>query len=722
MFKKFKQQLSKTILNKKLKLVFLFLFALGLLFNASPAQALFGVADFGIFDVVILSLDALDFIDSAVIGTLMSLLMLMLKSTVLLVFSVFLLQWAIDLPINLGNDVVVQGWNFIAGISNALLLLVLVFIALAYILKIETFEAKKALPKLILIALLINFSKVFVGVFVDIAEILQNSISGAFGDDWIRSAMKPLETSGLKLFGVLVGIITSYSIMAHIPFASVIALTAILILFITGPLFQFLGNVVILIIFNFATGAILLLFAVLFLMRIAIIWILTIFAPLAFVASVLETTKKHWDRWLKMLVEWSFLGIVNLFLLGLGLKFLGEIIKMPEGEGRFSLNVLTGTFDVPNFIYYYLFLLVYLGVVLILSKQNMPEFADALIGQSKTLVKGGAKLVPQRAKRGFAEFKGRVGGLGRDIGAKVGGKMGDWGARLAGAETPDEAGIFKKARLAMGRGIGVRMGITGGRMKARQEEAESATIDNFKKEVKGRSKTGQFVELQSALKNKHTDKIIGTMEAMMENRTLGKAEEDGIFGTKDYQKYVKEAEKRNRKSLQLYDIKSAAQVLEPEKWQEGEESKREIMSNMLAKIKPSDIKLMSEKSLTDEGVKKAMVDTLNGNQMAEIGKNFGRHIVEGIQEEIEERKTAEKVAEKNPPLTLWLYGNTAQNLGLKLPGKTLEKNEINKIVKEARENIIKKKGVEDKKEEKITEKEERKIVEAAKKIVEKEGE
>jgi len=692
MFIFFKNQSSKTILNKKLKLVFLFLFTLGLLFNASPTQALFGVGDFGIFDVVGIALDALDFIDSAVIGALMSLLLLMLKSTVLLSLSTFLLQWAIDLPVNLSNEVVIQGWNFIAGISNAFLALVLVFIALSYILKIETFEAKKALPKLILIALLINFSKVFVGIFVDIAEILQNTISGALGENFISLAMSPLETSGLNLFGGLVAIIVGYSILALVPFANVVALMALLTLFITGPLFQFLGNVVLLILFNFASGTIFLLFTALFLMRIAMIWILTIFAPLAFVASILKPTKKHWDKWLKTLIEWSFLGIVNLFLLGLGLKFLGAIIEQPAVS--WNLNVLAGNFEVPEFIYYYLFLLVYLGVVFHLSKQNMPEFAQVLIDQGKTLVKGGAKLIPQRAKDRGTALRERVRGDSRNLGIKIGGKIGDWGkrGRLAatkGEEEMKKAGRVKKWAWATRRGIGTRMEIAGGRIEAGQKETQKTMIDNFKKEIKGKPEEKQFAELQSAIKNKDIRKIIGTMEAMTEDNTLGKAEESGIFKTKDYQKYVKEAEKRKRPALQLYDIKSAAEAIS-ERWDASNtEIQKEIISEMLTKIKPSDVKLMSEKSLTDDIVKKAIINTFNGNQIAEIGKNFGMHIMEGLQGEIERKKTAEKVAETNPSLALWLHGNTAQNLGFKLPGDYLGKKEIKEKVIKARQNIKK---------------------------------
>ncbi len=396
MFKKYKHQLVKIILNKKLKLVFLFLFALSFLLSASPAHAILGVGDVGIFDIAQVQLDALDFVDSTVLQYFMFLIILILESIVFVSLSASLLQWSIDLPINLTNEVVLQGWNFVAGISNAFLVLILVFIALTYILKLETFEAKKALPKFILIALLINFSKVFVGAFVDIAEIFQNTISTALGGDFVTLAMEPLIQSSLNILGWFTGIIVSYAGAALIPYVNIAALGVLVILFVTGSLLEIIMKAILLIIFNFVAGSIFFSFTGLFLMRIAMIWILTLFAPLAFVAAVLKTTKKHWDKWLHMLTEWSFLGIVVLFLLGLGLKLFGVIVTEPTNP--FQMNALGGTFILPRFIYYYLFLLVYLGVVFYLSKQNMPAFAQALISQATTLVKkgGGAMAGPMK--------------------------------------------------------------------------------------------------------------------------------------------------------------------------------------------------------------------------------------------------------------------------------------------------------------------------------------
>ncbi len=683
MFKKFKRQLSKTILNKKLKLVFLFLFVLGFLFNGSTAQALFGVGDFGIFDVAQVQLDALDFIDSTILKYFILLLALILESTIFSALSASLLQWAINLPINLGNGLVIQGWNFVAGISNAFLVLILVFIALAYILKIETLDAKKALPKFILIALLINFSKVFVGIFVDIADIFQNTISIALGADFVSLAIEPLVASGASVLAWLIGIILGYAGIALIPYGNVAALIILLTLFITGPLFQILGEAVVLIIFNVGAGMIFLFFTGLFLMRIAMIWILTIFSPLAFVASVLKTTKKHWDKWLNMLVSWSFLGIVVLFLLGLGLKFLGVIIAEPE---QFSLTMEGGTFLFQKSMYYYLFMLVYLGVVFKLSKEGMPEFAQALIDQTKTLAKGGGKILGKSAVKSLrkvAVTQSEKEEKWKDVEG--------WKGRLGRGWTKARRTIVAKpVRWAY------RMGGTTPEIAAKKE-SKTTRAEEAKKMMEGQTEEAQRAELKAALdkksvtklgKSRAVSRVVGIMEAMIKDGTLGKAEKDGIFGKEEKKKYMAEEKNMGRRSLQLYDTKTAAEL--DKRWDNSDEKiQKEIIREILVKIKPSDVKLMSEGSLTNEVMKEAIVDTFNGNQMAEIGKNFGMNITEGIQEEIEGREKAKKIAERNPSLALWLHGNTAQNLGFGLPEKNITRPRIQELVKEGREKIQK---------------------------------
>ena len=81
-----------------------------------------------------------------------------------------------------GNRVVEIGWLFTAGLTNMFFILIFVFIALAIILKIESFQAKKALPKLLIMALLVNFSLLFVGATVDISNIFYRTIVPSDGN------------------------------------------------------------------------------------------------------------------------------------------------------------------------------------------------------------------------------------------------------------------------------------------------------------------------------------------------------------------------------------------------------------------------------------------------------------------------------------------------------------------------------------------------------------
>ena len=660
MFKKFKRQLSKTILNKKLKLVFLFLFVLGFLFNGSTAQALFGVGDFGIFDVAQVQLDALDFIDSTILKYFILLLTLILESTVFSALSASLLQWAINLPINLGNGLVVQGWNFVAGISNAFLVLILVFIALAYILKIETLDAKKALPKFILIALLINFSKVFVGIFVDIADIFQNTISIALGADFVSLAIEPLVASGGSVLAWLIGIILGYAGIALIPYGNIAALIILLTLFITGPLFQILGEAVVLIIFNFAAGMIFLFFTGLFLMRIAMIWILTIFSPLAFVASVLKTTKKHWDKWLNMLVSWSFLGIVVLFLLGLGLKFLGVIIAEPE---QFSLTMEGGTFLFQKSMYYYLFILVYLGVVFKLSKENMPEFAEALISQAKTLTQRGGKMLgrtavkrlrrvaatqEQREKeaKDMGGWKGRISRIGVRA-TKLTSIPVRWAYRAAGT-TPEVAarknidGLtknFEKEFGVKGEHIDQAIRIHGSKLGFKtlssekkaafalylaktkgQEGFNKLDVDQQRKAIKSINahSPNKVVDIVKHNPNLVNDKEVGTLVA---NKMVKDTEKD-----KEYQRLKGEGKTHEEALKESAFIKAATS------------------------IKASDIKDHNKSTLIgddNEKLRKIWLERFGPEYWNQIAMNFDQEVMDSFSKTAE-GMGAETLAKKNP--------------------------------------------------------------------------
>ena len=81
------------------------------------------------------------------------------------------------------SDVVKEGWKIVRDLTNVFFVLVLLIIAFATILRIETYGMKALLPKLIIAALLINFSLVISYVFLDFAGVITNTFLETSGDD-----------------------------------------------------------------------------------------------------------------------------------------------------------------------------------------------------------------------------------------------------------------------------------------------------------------------------------------------------------------------------------------------------------------------------------------------------------------------------------------------------------------------------------------------------------
>ncbi len=80
------------------------------------------------------------------------------------------------------SPAVSNGWAIVRDVCNMFFVLILLVIAFATILKIENYSYKKWLPKLILMAILINFSKTICGLLIDFAQVIMLTFVNAFKD------------------------------------------------------------------------------------------------------------------------------------------------------------------------------------------------------------------------------------------------------------------------------------------------------------------------------------------------------------------------------------------------------------------------------------------------------------------------------------------------------------------------------------------------------------
>jgi len=116
-----------------------------------------------------------------------------------------LLDWAMSpggfifLPYTSGGIVDI-GWAITRDLTNIAFVLGMVVIGLATALRYGDYQAKKALPRLILMVLLVNFTPVIVGVLVDAANILMKFfLTEAVGWDAWYALMQGLWGGGSEL-------------------------------------------------------------------------------------------------------------------------------------------------------------------------------------------------------------------------------------------------------------------------------------------------------------------------------------------------------------------------------------------------------------------------------------------------------------------------------------------------------------------------------------------
>jgi len=208
------------------------------------------------------------------------------------------------------NPAVSVGWPIVRNFANIGIVVGLIVIALATILRLEMFgDRKKLLIRLVVAALLINFSLVICGIVIDISNITTKYLlSGGSGGTTttVGSFISQSEwDNSLKVLK---------SAFGREPVDS----PEVLLSKLWGQIFV-----------NMMKGIVGFLYVFLFLFRIMALWILVILSPLAFAAAVFPQTKSMiFDKWLSNFLQWCFIGVFGALFLFLGTEINKEILSI----------------------------------------------------------------------------------------------------------------------------------------------------------------------------------------------------------------------------------------------------------------------------------------------------------------------------------------------------------------------------------------------------------
>ena len=368
----------------------LILIITSIIFLAVPFSAHAGIPILeDIMNAASIALEGVEEVTGPLVAAFLKLFLYLVASFVSLIVSAALFGIMIDNPnwFNLNSPVIDSSWHFTAGLANMFLILILIFIAIQFILKIDTFKTKKTLINLIVVAFLINFSLLFVKILVDVPLFAFNSFKIAAGmggiSGFLGELLAPL--TGVMLpsiigWGIAIG---ALAISFVSPFAAVAQLGFVLAFPATIP---FLAIACLFIMAGFLLAGVFITFFFLFVVRAVILAIFAILSPLAFLALILPQTKKYWDMWLKTVVEWSFLGVILLFFLVIGFRGLNFLIPTENPINFGAPGTWGGIFlAIKGWFVYYFCLFIYLLLVAGVSKKLMPTFAQGLISGTQQL-------------------------------------------------------------------------------------------------------------------------------------------------------------------------------------------------------------------------------------------------------------------------------------------------------------------------------------------------
>ena len=280
------------------------------------------------------------------------------------------------------------GWNIVLQFTNLGFVLAIIVIAFATILRMESYGMKKILWKLVVAALLVNFSLVIAGGFLNISQILT--------DYFLSKAT--LEGQGFSSFSE--NFAAMFKIQAFFKVASVTegfddsvlsGAAAIGNTFGAGVLTN-IASLALLTSFTLIGALVLLAVAIMLLIRYVYMAILLIVLPAVWLAWIFPNTDKHWKEWWDKFIRWTFFPPIMLFFLYLDVyimetqkEYVKGIVAGVNPAAKSSLGLTFGFDAIGNLII--IFGLV-IGGLLVANKLSIigaKEFYGAAQGANKSL-------------------------------------------------------------------------------------------------------------------------------------------------------------------------------------------------------------------------------------------------------------------------------------------------------------------------------------------------
>ncbi len=231
-----------------------------------------------------------------------------------LMFDYVIDETVVKMGTNVKNiDAINIAWTAIRDVANMAFIFILIYIAIATILRLSNVDTKKALINVIVIALLINFSMFLTKVVIDATNFVAIGFYNASTNVTLGNGevSESLSQSFAHVMG-LSGIFSGESVVSVVEKGGSV----------TGIIVSGVGGSILLMItmFVFLAGAFL------FFMRYIMLLFLMILSPIAFVALAMPQSSGLFKKWSGSLINQSVFAPAFLILIYISLLITSEVI------------------------------------------------------------------------------------------------------------------------------------------------------------------------------------------------------------------------------------------------------------------------------------------------------------------------------------------------------------------------------------------------------------
>ena len=242
------------------------------------------------------------------------------------------------------NSPMYQAWSFFRNVANIMFVIAMLFVIFSQItgFGIDNYGIKKILPKLIVTAIIVNFSYIICGIFVDLSNIIGEGIKNIL-ESVAGSTTTATEKLGDNVVGAINALVGALATAGAAAGGLTIAGAAISNAVVSGSLLT-----VIFPILAFVGSALMAgFFAMLMLgLRQALIIIMIVISPVAFVLYAIPNTNGLFKKWFQLFKTLLMLFPVFCFMVGGGFLVSNIIIK---GSKDFFMTIIGGLISIAPY-------------------------------------------------------------------------------------------------------------------------------------------------------------------------------------------------------------------------------------------------------------------------------------------------------------------------------------------------------------------------------------